>query len=85
MLTRSKINSIKRKISKALKNNEISHKKFMTIVTEEKKIGDLNKSIRITNSQRSDIENNNLIEESKKVGIHEVIKRNEIINNSLKP
>ena len=85
MLTRSKINSIKRKISKALKNNEISHKKFMTIVTEEKKIGDLNKSIRITNSQRSDIENNNLIEESKKVGTHEVIKRNEIINNSLKP
>ena len=85
MLTRSKINSIKRKISKALKNNEISHKKLMTIVTEEKKIGDLNKSIRITNSQRSDIENNNLIEESKKVGIHEVIKRNEIINNSIKP
>ena len=85
MLTRSKINSIKRKISKALKNNEISHKNFMTIVTEEKKIGDLNKSIRITNSQTSDIENNNLIEESKKVGIHEVIKRNEIINNSLKP
>ena len=37
MLTRSKINSIKRKISKALKNNEISHKNFMTIVTEEKK------------------------------------------------
>ena len=85
MLTRSKINSIKRKISKALKNNEISHKNFMTIVTEEKKNGDLNKSIRITNSQRSDIENNNLIEESKKVGIHEVIKRNEIINNSIKP
>ena len=85
MLTRSKINSIKRKISKALKNNEISHKDFMTIVTEEKKNGDLNISIRITNSQRSDIENNNLIEESKKVGIHEVIKRNEIINNSIKP
>ena len=57
----------------------------MTIVTEEKKNGDLNKSIRITNSQRSDIENNNLTEESKKVGIHEVIKRNEIINNSIKP
>ena len=37
------------------------------------------------NSQRSDVEKNNLIEEGKKIGIHEVIKRNEIINNSLKP
>ena len=36
------------------------------------------------NSQRSDTEKNNLIEESKKIDINEVIKRNEIINNSLK-
>ena len=35
-------------------------------------------------SQRSDTEKSNLIEEGKKLGIDEVIKRNEIINNSLK-
>ena len=44
-------------------------------------------SIRMINSQRSDAEKINLIEKRKKIGINEVIKRNEIINvnNSLKP
>ena len=37
------------------------------------------------NSQRSDAEKNYLIEDGKKIGINEVIKCNEIINNSLKP
>ena len=41
-------------------------------------------SIKMMNSQRSDTEKNNLIEEDKKIGINEVIKPNEIINNSLK-
>ena len=36
------------------------------------------------NSQRSDNEKNNQIEDGKKAGIDEVIKRNEIINKSLK-
>ena len=36
------------------------------------------------NSHRSDAENISLIEEGKKMGINEVIKGNEIINNSLK-
>ena len=36
------------------------------------------------NSQRSDTEKNNLIEEGKKIGINKVIRHNEIINNSLK-
>ena len=36
------------------------------------------------NSQRSDVGKINLIEEGKKIGINEVIRRNEIINNSLK-
>ena len=35
------------------------------------------------NRQRSDAEKNTLIEEGKKIGINEVIKHNEIINNSL--
>ena len=33
--------------------------------------------------QRTDTEKNNLIEEGKEIGIDEVVKRNEIINNSL--
>ena len=37
------------------------------------------------NTQRKDTEKINLIEEGKKIGINEVIKRNKIINNSLKP
>ena len=36
------------------------------------------------NSQRREAEKINLIEEGKKIGINEVIKRNEVINNNLK-
>ena len=84
MLARSKLNSIESKISEALINNEISHEDFMTILNEEKKYRELKESIRMMNSQRSDAEKVSLIEEGKKIGINEVIKRNEIINNSLK-
>ena len=41
-------------------------------------------SIRMTKSQRSDTKKTNLIEEGKAIGIDEIIKQNEIINNSLK-
>ena len=85
MLTRSKLNSIESKISEVLKNNEIGNEDFMTIINEEKKYRELKESIRMINSQGSDAEKINLIEEGKKVGIDEVIKRNEIIYNSLKP
>ena len=36
------------------------------------------------NSHRSNTEKINLIQEEKKIGIDEIIKSNEIINNSLK-
>ena len=65
-------------------NNEVSHEDLMTIINEEKKYRELKESIRMMNSQRSDAEKVNLIEEGKKIGINEVIRRNEIINNSLK-
>ena len=39
----------------------------------------------MVNSQRRDTERNNLIEKGKKIGVNGVIKRNEVINNSLKP
>ena len=84
MLARSKLNSIESKISEALINNEISHEDFMTILNEEKKYRELKESIRMMNSHRSDAEKVSLIEEGKKIGINEVIKHNEIINNSLK-
>ena len=84
MLATSKLDSIESKMSEALINNEISHEDFMTILNEEKKYRELKESIRMTNSQISDVEKVSLIEEGKKIDINEVIKRNGIINNSWK-
>ena len=83
-LARSKLNSIKSKISETMINNEISHEDFMTTLNEEKKYRELKEGIRTINGQRSDVEKISRIEEGKKIGINEDIKRNEIINNSLK-
>ena len=85
MLVRSKLNSIESKLSEALINNEIKNEDFATIIDEGKKYRELRESSRMMNSQRSDTEKNNLIEEGKKIDINEVIRRNEIINDSLKP
>ena len=58
----------------------------MTIINKEKKYRQLKESIRMMSTQISDSEKINIIEEGKKkIDIHEVIKRNKIINNSLKP
>ena len=66
MLARSKLNRIESKISEALINNEIIHEDFMPILNEEKKYRELKESIRMMNSQRSDVEKTSLIEEGKK-------------------
>ena len=84
MLARSKLDSIESKISEALTNNGISYEDFMITLNEETKYWKLKESIRIMNSQRSDVEKVSLIEEGKKVGINEVIIHNEFINSSLK-
>ena len=84
MLARSKLNSKEGKESEALINSEISHEYFMVIINEEKKYRELKESIRMMNSLRGDSEKNILIEEGKKIGINEAIKRNEVINSSLK-
>ena len=84
MLARSKLNSIENKVSEALINSEISHEDFMVIINEEKKYRELKESIRMMNSQRSDSEEINLIEEGKKIVIKEVVKRIEVIKNNLK-
>ena len=45
MLFRSKLNSIERKISEALINNEISYENFTTIISEEKTFLNLRKAL----------------------------------------
>ena len=84
ILARSKLISIESKISEALINNEISHEDFESIINEENKYRKLKESIRTMNSHGSDAEKVSLIEEGKKIGINEVIKRNEITSNNLK-
>ena len=66
MLARSKLNSIESKISKASKNNKISHEDFETIINEEKIYREFKERIKMINSQRSDVEKIILIEEGKK-------------------
>ena len=85
MLARSTLNSIESKISAALINDEISHGDFLMINNEEEKYRELKESIRMMNSQRSHSEKFSLTEEGKKIGINIVIKRNKMINNTLKP
>ena len=84
MSARKKLSSIESKISEALINYEIGHEGFITIINEERNYWELKENITMMSSQRGNIEKTNLIEESKKRGIDEIIKRNEIINNSLK-
>ena len=85
MLARSNLNSIESRISEVLINNEINHEDFMTIINEEKTYRELKERIKMMNIQRSDTEKINPIEEGNKTRINEVIKRTEIINDSLKP
>ena len=56
MLVRSKLSSIESKISEAWINNEISHEEFMAIMNEERKYRELKESIRMMNSQKSNVE-----------------------------
>ena len=84
MMARSKLNSIESKVSEASINSEISHEDFMVIINEEESYRELKESIGMMNSQISDTEKINLIKEGKKIGINEVVKRNEVISNNLK-
>ena len=55
---------------------------FMLIINEERNNQEFKERIRMMESQRSDTEKINLIEEGKKIGINKIIKHNQIINNS---
>ena len=57
----------------------------MAIINEEKKYCELKESIRMMNCQRSCTKRTNLTAEGKKkIGVDEIIKRNEIVNNIFK-
>ena len=51
MLARSKLNSIERKISGALINNQISHEDYITIINAEKNYRELKESIGMIKGQ----------------------------------
>ena len=84
MLARNKLNSIESKISKALMVMKLVMKSLRQLLMMRKKYREFKESIRMMNSRRSDAKKVVLIEEGKKIVISEVIKCNEIINNSLK-
>ena len=75
MLARSKLNSIESEIFEALINNDISHEDFTTIINKVKNYWKLKESIRVTKSQKSGTEKDNLIEERKRKGIDKVIRQ----------
>ena len=84
MLASSKLNSIEIKISKALIDNEISHEDFETIINEEKNMENWKKALELWIVEEVMLKKLAWLKKTKKIGIHEVIKRNQIINNSLK-
>ena len=51
MLARSKLNSVKSKVSEALINTQISHEDLLTIINEEKNYRELKENIRIIKGQ----------------------------------
>ena len=55
MLARSELNSIESKMSQGLINNEISYEDFITIISERNKYRKLKESIRMMNSQKSEV------------------------------
>ena len=79
MLARSKLNSIDSKISEALINNEIIHEDFTTL----QKIENWKKALELWIVKEMMPEKMTWLKKEK-IDISEVIKRNEITNNSLK-
>ena len=80
MLARGKLNSTEGTISKALTDNEISHKDFSAIINEERNICESKESIRMMERQRDSMEKiNKLIEDGKRISNDEIIKENERI------
>ena len=73
---RSKLDSIETLIHQALIHSNISHEECTTIISEEEKYRRMKEDVRMTKSQRSDAEKNELNEESKKIKINKIIRQN---------
>ena len=65
-------------------NSEISHEDFMTILNEKRNIESRKKALEWWAAKEVMLKKLVWLKKIKKIGINEVIKRNEIINNSLK-
>ena len=76
LLARTKLNSIERKISEALMNNEISHEDFTTIINEEKTIVNLKKILEWWKHKELMLKKINLIDESERKGIDKNTRQN---------
>ena len=83
LLWNFKNNAGKKTILKTLKDNEISHGDFTTIINDEINYCELTGSIRIMKSQRSNIKRYKLIKDGLKMGIDEIIKQNKRIKKKL--
>ena len=83
LVAKRKLNSIENIISKALKENEISHEDFTTITNEERNCRKSKGSSRMIKSQRSNIDRDKLIKDGIRMEIDEIIKQNKRINNNL--
>ena len=79
LLARSKVNSIENIISTAIIDNKTINEDFAIIKNEQKVYRELKESITMMKSQRSYMERNKLIKDSKRMGINEFIKKNERI------
>ena len=84
MLTKCKLSSIESKIFKALTDNEISHEDFEIIINAEKNIENWKKALEWWIVKDVMLKKLIWLKKLKKIGINEVIRRNEIINDSLK-
>ena len=71
LLARNKLNSSEKIIPKALIDLKISHRQFNLVTNEEQNYFRLKKSIRAKDDQLSDIEQDGLIENGKRIGQNE--------------
>ena len=74
MLAKSKLNSIEILISQALRDLDISHEEFKTIVNEKEKYEQMKENIRKTKSKEELSENSRYIRKQI-VGMHRFLKK----------
>ena len=76
LLSKCKLNSIEKVISKTLLDSSISHEEFMLGINGEQNCLRLKENISRKDRQLSDIERDKLIGHVKRIGIDEILKQN---------